>query len=706
MTAAGNAVYFIDKSQVWKSDGTEGGTAAVTNFPAGESIVNEKLAVVNNKLLLRHNSPTEGFEMYALDLVTEQAVLLKETYPGIDPTNNYVTATPVVMDGKAWFFAQHDYYKFSIWKTDGTPENTELAFDLHNQPMQEWPKTMFSAGQKLFFTYSDSYFKATDGVSEPVLLARRTVDQAIELNGKLIFNSGELWTSDGTVEGTKIIKQINFARRSVGTVMAKTSTGFTFTNYGYKDQNLVSDVWYSDGTTAGTNMIHPFNISFIGDVAVNENKFLFGARETTISLYSVWISDGTTEGTKQLKDGDWYRYPGYQRIKWIGNIAFIFNGPDLWKTDGTSTGTVKIKTLPFQYSGSGHLPFKNVLYFFLNHQLWKSDGTETGTVLVKNISPSAPYAQYFMAGTNKMYFVAKDNDHGWEVWTSDGTADGTHLVKDINATVDDSYVPVIKAVVNDVAYFVAEKSTGNSELWRTDGTEAGTRVVKDIFEGPKGSKPNFLATTGNTLYFTANDGIHGYEFWKTDGTEEGTVMLKDIYPGMFSSIWSNQCAAIVINNALYFSAIDPTHGYELWKTDGTEAGTQLVYDVNPGILSGVSTVTGSMTSVGNRLIFTANDGVHGYELWEYLAGPEIIAGVGDESGEIRIFPNPASHTIVVTTASFKTVTLKDLVGRDVITTNITSDNTTLNVGHLPRGMYVIRLEAGGQKAITRKVILN
>ena len=85
-----------------------------------------------------------------------------------------------------------------------------------------------------------------------------------------------------------------------------------------------------------------------------------------------------------------------------------------------------------------------------------------------------------------------------------------------------------------------------------------------------GSSPNIIAVSRNTIYFTANDGEHGYEFWKTDGTKEGTVMIKHIYPGKFSSTWSNTCAAQVIDGTLYFSAIDETHGYELWKTDGTE----------------------------------------------------------------------------------------------------------------------------------------
>jgi ELWxxDGT repeat protein len=709
MTAAGNTVYFIDESQVWKTDGTEIGTVAVTNFPADESIMKEKMTVINDKLMFRHYSSVEGLEMYVLDLATGESGLLKETFAGTSPSwSNSIYATPVLLNGKAWFFAEHDHNKFSLWKTDGTPENTELAFDLENQPGQQWPQSLFVTSEKLFFTLSDNYFKATDGVSTPILLTRRGIGQAVDMNGKLIFSAGNPWITDGTAEGTRLIRQINKERAFYSRTIAKTSNGFLFSDYNYPV--TVTDMWYSNGTAAGTNKVHSFPSAFHGDISVNENKALFGAIDGNDG-YSIWVSDGTSLGTKQMKAGTWYDYTGVDRIKWIGNTAIIFSGYYLWKTDGTSTGTVVIRTLPFQYSGHLHSPvlLKNSLYFFLADQLWKTDGTEAGTVLVKVLPISTtPFFRYLIAGENRLYFVAEDHDHGWEVWTSDGTADGTHLVKDVNMNGPiDYYIPVIKTVVNDVAYFVDAQTTGNSELWRTDGTEAGTYVVKEINEDlNKGSNPNILETIGNTIYFTANDGVHGYEFWKTDGTAKGTVMIKDIYPGKFSSIWSNQCATYVVNGVLYFSAVDEAHGYELWKTDGTEAGTQLVYDVNPGILSGVSTVTGSMTSVGNRLIFTANDGVHGYEFWEYLAGPEIIAEVEDESGEIKIFPNPASHTIVVNAGSFKLITVKDLVGRDVITTDATGDNTTLNVGHLPRGMYVIRLEGGNQKVVSRKIILN
>src|SRR5205085_187558 len=98
------------------------------------------------------------------------------------------------------------------------------------------------------------------------------------------------------------------------------------------------------------------------------------------------------------------------------------------------------------------------------------------------------------------------------------------------------------------------------------------------YPGYFGSNPSNLTNVNGTLYFTANDGPHGYELWKSDGTTAGTVLVKDIYLGLYYS--SNPTNLANVNGTLYFQATDRTHGAELWKSDGTAAGTVLVADIN------------------------------------------------------------------------------------------------------------------------------
>ena len=186
----------------------------------------------------------------------------------------------------------------------------------------------------------------------------------------------------------------------------------------------------------------------------------------------------------------------------------------------------------------GLVHFADSLYFIgvgigSGYGLWKTDGTTAGTVMVKDPNPAygKGLASALTLASDTLYFFADDNVHGTELWKSDGTEAGTMMVKDINPSTNPQYIygtDKIRAV-GDTLYFVIDDGAHGRELWKSDGTETGTVMLKDI--NPSGDALPFILYVANgLLYFIADDGIHGSELWKSDGTEAGTVMLKDINP--------------------------------------------------------------------------------------------------------------------------------------------------------------------------------
>jgi trimeric autotransporter adhesin len=234
--------------------------------------------------------------------------------------------------------------------------------------------------------------------------------------------------------------------------------------------------------------------------------------------------------------------------------------------------------------------------------------------MVKDIYPGASgsMANGFINVNGILFFSASDGTNGTELWRSDGSSAGTAMVKDINAGSGSSF-PGNFAVVNGNLYFSANDGTNGYELWKSDGTAAGTILVKDINTGSANSLypvSPFLTNNNGTLFFSANDGISGNELWKSDGTAAGTVMVKDINPGFTSSMINEM---ISFNNTLYFQVGDAAAGAELWKSDGTDAGTFMVKDIEPG--SGSSSPR-YFVAGNTSLFFTATTAAQGLELWK------------------------------------------------------------------------------------------
>ena len=358
------------------------------------------------------------------------------------------------------------------------------------------------------------------------------------------------------------------------------------------------------------------------------NIVLFRAYTEAVGYAVLWKSDGSSEGTVVLSDKTspmgWARF---------GNLG-VFTDSRPFRSDGTEAGTFALSQgngaslfvcvndiLFFQYSNRASGP----PYSLYGYELWRSDGTVANTYMVKDINPGPAdsYAGPF-AGVNGVLFLAADDGvHGMELWKSDGTEAGTVLVRDINPGASRSIYASPWWPYSEFQgqhFFAATDGIHGYELWKSDGTASGTVLLKDINPGPA---DGFVYQTGeftkaaDKLFFRASDGVRGLELWVSDGTEQGTHIVKDINPGPDSGYGYN---LVALRDFLCFTAYSPDYGYELWRSDGTENGTYLVKDICPGPGSGWPTTT--VYAQGRVYCCASDGGAYGTELWTSDGTPE------------------------------------------------------------------------------------
>jgi len=418
--------------------------------------------------------------------------------------------------------------------------------------------------------------------------------------------------SDGTSSGTFLLQDIVVKTDPFEETDSSQSTNFFKLNSSvYFASSLypfnycgINAFWRTDGTTEGTQIVkqdpecrefNPFSPAPL--LSLELNKMLLAAGDS-VHGRELWVTNGTTDGTQFIFDID-------TEINWDG-ATFSSNpsGAILFKNDiylfaetyaegcevrkvNRSLNTVTLlkdiypgrnnEDLPNNgATGGGFLEFENALYFgatdALGGGLWKTNGKTAGTVLVKRICLSGPNDCSAISGKpfklrNNIFFSANDGVNGEELWISDGTEAGTYLFMDLNPFGSSS--PNLLMTYKGNLFFTATTPTEGNELWKTDGTVQGTVLFKDINPGLASSSPGPFIEAKGKLYFAAETANYGRELWSTDGTNSRTVMVYDIAEGTSDS---NPSTFALAGDTLFFSASDKVelnnnHGHELWALD-------------------------------------------------------------------------------------------------------------------------------------------
>lgn len=388
------------------------------------------------------------------------------------------------------------------------------------------------------------------------------------------------------------------------------------------------ELWASDGTPEGTTLLKDIRTTITGafglipHCATLNGTIYFGAGDD-LSGTELWKTNGTPEGTELVLDIEPGKYQSRpEHLTTVGNKIFFSaynrtsNKRELWITDGSATGTRKVIEVNISSITSSPTRFvahQNKVFFTADNgsqglELWVSDGTTAGTFMVADINPTSGQGsnpEGLAVYGNQLLFEANDGVHGKELWITDGIATGTRLVKDIyrnNVTPPTDVAQIAEiTTLHDKAFFITnDNPNGGGGLWLTDGTTEGTRVFMPA------SDVSNLVVIDQMLYFGASTGTGDYGIWKCDGNSSMCQLIK-----RFDTMPFNLNVA---NDALLFI----TEGNTFWRSNGTAEGTYSIGALDANIINSSQFYFTQLHD--NKFFFSgiSNNGeMQDMELWVY-----------------------------------------------------------------------------------------
>lgn len=551
----------------WATDGTPEGTVRLWTDQEIGDYTFLYFYRAGDRIVFPAYSPERGTEWYRAEGDGSLPELIEEVCPGACPTT---TGRAKQLGDRVVFFWLDTDSQWQTWVTDGSAEGTESLHPACGDDCSTGAFALDVIGERGFF-----------------------------------FTPTHLWTTDGTVVGTRQVAPLpQEVRNAADGVAIGSSVAFALFDFGG-----LGTLWRLD-RPAGPN---PTFVE-LGDVARNSAELastgdrilVTGWNETSPAL---WTSDGTPAGTFEVPVV--WGAPAYPRAS--GNRFYVMAtdesaGRELWVSDGTQAGTHPLHDLRgdpassdpggFQSVGDravffapGEFTFGLGLPLDYGRELWATDGSEAGTERL--LGPESVdgvsglgFTQLTSLG-DRAIFQLETLEAGAEPWITDGTGDGTLALGDLQPGSESSFVRG-ETRLGDRIVFAAEQGSGQ-KLWSSDGTATGTRILVDIdpdwyndFYGcgvcsppspPGPIFPRGLTRLGDRIVFGAVTAENGAEPWITDGTADGTRLLADLVPGPG---WSEPTNFTRVGDLVYFLANDGENNVDVWRTDGTAPGTRRV----------------------------------------------------------------------------------------------------------------------------------
>lgn len=531
-----------------------------------------------------------------------------------------------------FFSANDSVHGTELWVTDGTPGGTRLVRDINplNNTLEVFrgsnPQSLVDLGDgRVLFRAKDDIFGGRD----------------------------ELWVSDGTAAGTAMVRDVGgssissepsgLTRLLPGLVVYSANNGTTDLGAGHAGREL----WVSDGSFVGTRLLADINPGLaasnpVGLTAIGYGQAVFAADNGTDGR-ELWVTDGTQAGTRlvaNIRPGSASGLDAAPVFHALGNGKAVFyaddgvHGRELWVTDGTAGGTRMLRDLVPGAGGTTATTFSDLPdgRVAVGGTGFVTDGTVAGTdapgesertalpvptPVTWDPGPGEWAVTWAADGGGQLpdgrlifwgEFTQLNASGGLQRWASDqlmitdGTQAGTRPVFDPDGSIDGPYVESAFTVLPDgrIAFAGEDGWTNDRNLWVTDGTQAGTAILSDAVRGMSSA---MRMRDGKVIFTGVSNDDGKAHLWVTDGTGGGTRILANGVDG-YQTVYTDAATGRVLLGDAKSYEVSPgvwSVLYDIWLTDGTLGGTRLL---QPGMdLFNLQTAT--ITPLGtDKVVFS------------------------------------------------------------------------------------------------------
>ncbi len=534
LTAFNGKVWFAAEDSngqlnLWATDGTAAGTRPFASGVVARNVQSEFfLPVLPDKLVFPRSTAEHGRELWWTD--GNRLELLEDIVPGPGSSiSNTQNLAGIVHQGKLYFVAETPGTGAEPWVTNGTSPGTQQLGNITAET------------------------RTLDGVQS--LLGQTTA--GIFFSGCSTTDNCELWISDGSTSGTRLVVDLDPARGTNPRRSVVHADCLYFTND-------LGGLWQSDGTEAGTRQLS--RVTFF-EFHSSGNTLLFSGDGGGGEGVELWRTDGTETGTYLLADvatgrsssrpahfvssGNWVSY----RAREIGG------GISLWRTDPASGATERVAPLNIieldprdrfvELDGNVVVPVNDAE---AGAELWQVSGLNASRIADINPGPASSFPSNMTRFGNEVFFRARDAS-AYGLWAFDST----NVRKVFDVTRDERDEPGHMRVVNGRLYMNASTALADTRLHVMDSPSASARALKTLDGDAVAGAMNFAQLDDTWVGFNS----FAESGWRTFVTDGARVIQLDESVDVVTELPITVSSGNL--QGIWFVGKSTAKGQELWR---------------------------------------------------------------------------------------------------------------------------------------------